>query len=88
VFAPFAEDHAGALRWWFVAERARGSGDVLAAGELEPRMIDPDSGEMYAPGEIEGEKALRLKAVWERPRAGQEPQFLPGALRIALEDPE
>lgn len=93
-FPPYARDLPRAPALWFVSDAKKG-GAVLAHGELEPRFIDPDSGEVYARREV-SERARVLGAAWgksliaivPRASAGEEPIFPAGAIRIQMSDDE
>ena len=90
VFDPFQADSGEAIRYFFVADK---DDKLLADGELQPRIIDAETGDVYSVADAMAKSkelgdafAQRIRRNYVRVQAGNEAVFPPGAIAIGIGD--
>lgn len=85
-FAPFLFDSLE-LRWWFLIDKEHGDGEVVATGEIDPRMMLDKGGKQYTLSEaadIAGKEALT--PLYPRVLAGEGPVMAAGDIVLYIEE--
>lgn len=85
-FAAFAFDAEDEIRNWFLIDKPRGTGEVIATGVLDPRWMQDKSGKLHTLAESALMNVKDLTPIYLRPLAGEGAGFNAGDIWLYIEE--